>query len=300
MISIVICTYNPDLKIFKRVIDAIGNQSDKNFEFIIIDNNSSFSISDLDFVKNSHAKVLREGIPGLTAARKRATIESSNDLIIFIDDDNVISSNYVENAKEIMSNNNQIAVISGLITPEYQSPPPSWVINFEEMLAIRKKNISELRLTNDFTYNYTFPIGAGMVIRKNIMESYFQEISNGKLLIEGRIANELTSGEDTDICFFAISKGYYIGISSLLKLTHIIPLFRVQIEYLLKLAPALLQSNYLINSKWKPVIGKNIFKDFDKSKLEVFIRLVYYSLVRTKSNQIKHKYFLKLLSLLNK
>src|SRR5829696_8579496 len=96
-LSVVICTYNPDDKIFGQCLAGIIAASKRLApnEILIIDNNSAEPVRSKEFVRDfivqvSSAKVINETKQGLTPARLRGIKETSGDLIIFIDDDNFI------------------------------------------------------------------------------------------------------------------------------------------------------------------------------------------------------------------
>ena len=99
--SIVICTYNPNVEIFKRVLNAISNFStfSPKHEVIIVDNNSNPPVSNFDFVKDfinhlSDRRIIYENEPGLTNARIAGINQSSSEWIVFFDDDNEPDEDY--------------------------------------------------------------------------------------------------------------------------------------------------------------------------------------------------------------
>ena len=109
-ISVVICTYNPDGRVFKKCLDAVTSAAliYTPHEILIVDNNSTEEVAEKDYVrnfleKNSRSRVIREVTQGLTPARLRSIRETSGDLIIFVDDDNFIDADYFEAAAEIVT-----------------------------------------------------------------------------------------------------------------------------------------------------------------------------------------------------
>jgi hypothetical protein len=66
------------------------------WELLLIDNASQNPLEDLvDLSWHPTARILREIEPGLTPARLRAIAEVESELIIFVDDDNVLSPSYL-------------------------------------------------------------------------------------------------------------------------------------------------------------------------------------------------------------
>ncbi|MEY4573241.1 MAG: hypothetical protein RLZ10_2525, partial [Bacteroidota bacterium] len=103
--SIIICSYNPELNIFKRLLDAILNFNSRSpaHEIIIIDNNSQPSIQSNSVVQSfllnkPNSRLIQEKIPGLTAARIAGISNSKYEWIIFFDDDNEPASDYLIDA----------------------------------------------------------------------------------------------------------------------------------------------------------------------------------------------------------
>jgi glycosyltransferase involved in cell wall biosynthesis len=262
MISVVICTLNPRQDYFERCLRAIATQRLKRdgYEVFVVDNGSSKPVAELDIVRELRFPVIREERPGLTAARECAARNAKHDLLVFVDDDNVLSSDYLINAASIFADP-KIGYLSGEILPEYELAPPKWFSRFEKLLAIRRFPANRLYVTTVPEFNLYFPVGAGCCIRRSLLLEYFDSLQEeGR--IEGRSGEHLTSGEDQDIGMFVLSRGYYVGSSSTLKLCHLIPRSRLRIDYLKKLARAGIDSAHLVNRKWRKVFGADVIPTF--------------------------------------
>src|SRR5688572_23051795 len=129
-LSVIICTYNPDKAIFKKCLDQIAEASKQftPFEIIIVDNNSTIPISSHDYINSflgswSMARIVIEEKQGLTPARLRGITESNGDLLIFVDDDNFIDSDYFARAAEISTTYPFIGAFSGRVTLTYDREP---------------------------------------------------------------------------------------------------------------------------------------------------------------------------------
>lgn len=272
-ISVVICTYNPKEEYLNIAIDAILKQdfNKEDFEFFIIDNNSSFKVSELKFVKENNIRIIEEKTPGLTAARECGARNSKGKIIVFVDDDNILNTDYLTNVEKLFDMYNYLGVVSGEILPIYEVEPPKWFYQFESAIAIR-------RLPNDYNYftnipifNVFFPIGAGISIRRQLLISYFDDLTNN-VRVEGRKGNSLSSGEDLDIDYFAISKGYLIGQTKKLSLKHLIPASRVNYKYINKLNLGSLKSTFLIKKKWENKFAICLFPFLCKKKYLYLIK----------------------------
>jgi len=164
--------------------------------------------------------------------------------------------------------------VSGAISPEFEKTPLPWFGTFEGMLAIRILNSERAYLTSVPLFSKYFPIGAGMAVRRKIIEGYYRAIANGSAYISGRIGTNLSSAEDIDLDFFAISQGFLVGTVGALKLTHIIPSNRTTVEYITRLSIASTKSIKEVNNKWNNVFSENVFNCFSISRIEISLKLL--------------------------
>lgn len=107
--SIIIPIYNTKISYLKRIINCIRSQSYKNYELILINDNSTFDdvnlfLKELKLNKNEkyffNTKNIKAG-----ATRNRGILESKNDYIIFIDSDDYISNDYLLKISNLITNN---------------------------------------------------------------------------------------------------------------------------------------------------------------------------------------------------
>jgi len=77
-LSVVICTYNPDREVFTRVMDSISalQRPKEGFvEFILVDNNSTFSLTEMDavdrFLRVPNARLVRKQNKGMLLLGRR-------------------------------------------------------------------------------------------------------------------------------------------------------------------------------------------------------------------------------------
>lgn len=280
LISVVLCTYNPSDKLIERALEAILAQDldPTVWEFLVVDNNSSPAVSTRSFIANRGIRVIVEPEQGLAAARECGVRNTEGSVLVFVDDDNLIAPNYLTTIGKIFEDA-KIGVVSGAITPEYETAPAAWFTEFEEMLAIRQPPTEGAYLTNIPLHNGYFPIGAGMGIRREVILNYYRSIAQGSTYLSGRIGSALSSGEDIDLDFFAISQGYLVGTIGSLKLRHVIPPERMSIDYLSRLAIASTRSAADVNSKWSDAFGGNVFESFNSSRRNIRVKFLLSSLL---------------------
>ena len=281
LISVILCSYNPNEQNLARALDAILLQdlSPDKWELVVVDNNSSVPLKNRKLIVDRHVKVVSEARQGLSAARECGIKQTLGDILVFVDDDNLLAPDYLRHVSSIFENR-QIGVVSGAIYPEYEIEPPEWFHKFEIMLAVRRPPREGMYLTTIPLCNEYFPVGAGMAVRRQIVLDYYRMIAEGSVYISGRVGNQLSSAEDIDLDFFAISKGFLIGIAAVLKLTHIIPAARLTAEYLCRLAVGTTTGAVEVNSKWKSEFGMNVYSSFNCSRfklmMSMFVRLLFY------------------------
>lgn len=262
MLSVIICTYNPIFKNLNRVLDSLKLQTlDKSlWELRIIDNNSNHSFQDkIDLSWHPSSFFHVEKSLGLVKARMLGIKESKGDLLVFVDDDNVLSLDYLETAWRIASDMPHIGAYGGNAIGEFEKAPSKEVFPYLEMIAVR--NIPNTIIANLYEWRNT-PAGAGLVIRKVIADKYVELLENSpfRLNLDRQGASLMSSG-DIDLAYTAIDLGYFNGLFPELKFNHIIPSFRVEHKYLIKLQKYNIISNnileYIRFKKWP--IGLNIW-----------------------------------------
>ncbi|RZJ82484.1 MAG: glycosyltransferase family 2 protein [Flavobacterium sp.] len=299
-ISVFICTYNPNPDFLRRTVDGLLSQdlSGELWELTIIDNNSTLSVSEIDFIKEKKVKVVVEKKQGLTAARGCAVNIAKGEILVFVDDDNILNKDYLTQVRNIFELK-ELGIVSGAIFPEYVKSPEKWFYMYEEMIAIRRFTGENILLNESSIYNNLFPIGAGLAIRKELIKSYYEEHLTTENYIEGRKGEDLSSGEDLDLDFYALNKLYKIGIYPKLILTHIIPEVRITTSYIAKLAKSSLKSSLLLNKKWGKVFKHNVFEGFELSNGALFLRILFNGVLApfNKSKYIRYNLLKELLKL---
>lgn len=248
--SVIICTNNPSYDYLNRVIDALRKQTlqIENWEFIVVDNASNNDvISNFNFKWHPNYRYIFEEQLGLTLARLRGIKESKSNLLVFVDDDNVLDPDYLDNAFNISLEYPFLGAWGGQTIPEFEETPPEWTKPYWIALAI--KEFDEDKWSNLVNQYETTPCGAGMCIRKEVAEKYVKLVLNDPIRIAmGRKGNNLTSYEDSDMAFTACDMGYGLGRFTSLKLKHLIPEERLDEDYLLKLLESSSYSGTIVES----------------------------------------------------
>jgi glycosyltransferase involved in cell wall biosynthesis len=259
LISVIIPTHNPNAGRLGRSLKALSAQTlaSHSFEVIIIDNSSLPPVKLDNFIKPVplNMRLLVEPKLGLTTARRRGFTEVSGELIVLVDDDNELDSNYLTNVISIFTKHPCIGSIGGKVLPEFEANPAKWMREFDGILACRDFGDARRivpgrqRSTNGLpAYPAYAPIGAGMAVRLVALQSWLDDMQADTL--SDRRGKELTSGGDNDIIFSLSKNGWAIGYFPELSLRHLIAAGRTTTDYLGRL-------NHGIQKSWIHLLAKH-------------------------------------------
>jgi GT2 family glycosyltransferase len=252
LVSVIICTHNPREIYLKRTLQALQLQtlSLSDWELLLIDNASSHAVSNtFDLRWHPHGRHIQELELGLTPARLRGIKESQSPILIFVDDDNLLYPHYLENALQLLQQNASLGAFGGRIIGEYEIPCPDWLKDHSSLLAVR--DVTRSVWSHNYDWECT-PLGAGLIIRKNIALAYAKVIEkegNEKRL--DRQGNNTMGGGDIDMAYTAVDMQYAIGRFTELELRHLIPKERLQLSYILELSEGAAFSQVLLEAKRK-------------------------------------------------
>lgn len=257
-ISVIICTHNPRGDYLQRTLDAIRAQvlEYERWELLLVDNASDEPVIGTHNVSwHPNARILVEEKLGLTPARLRGISESKGKILVFVDDDNLLSKDYLANALVIENAYPYLGAWGGSTIAEYEEDPPEWFKPYEGNIAVRRVEIVSWS-NRYFDYEST-PVGAGMCLRRAVARQYYDRISRDKSGVNlDRRGSTLMSCGDHDMAWTSIELGLGIGVFPELELIHIIPAGRTDPDYLLKLleggscSSAILRERIMGNVKW--------------------------------------------------
>jgi glycosyltransferase involved in cell wall biosynthesis len=244
-ISIIICCFNSRL-LLEQTLKHIGAQNIGEIacEVILVDNASTDntqqtaeSIWRVNGSDKINLKIVYEPQPGLSYARKRGINESVYDYIIFCDDDNWLNENYAQNTFKLFQSNEDAAILGGIATARFEdiSSKPKWFDKFYHGYAIGPQGIEESYV------NIVY--GAGMAARKSFLKKI---IDMYPMILHGRKQQQLTAGDDAEICFRMRLAGYKILFSPELTFQHFLTVKRLNWNYLKKLHTGFARSHVIL------------------------------------------------------
>lgn len=239
-VSVIICTHNPRRDYLARVLSALQSQTVPcdYWELLLVDNASDQSLAGrIDLSWHLSARHVKEEKLGLTFARLLGIRESAGELLVFVDDDNVLDPDYLEQALANAAAWPSIGAYSGQVRPEFEEAPPQWTRKYWNRLAIRE--FTEDRWSNIPCLVDTAPNGAGLCVRRRVALEYLAYHENGKRKVAlDRAGNSLLSGGDLDLATTACDIGLGNALFASLRLTHLMPRERLQEDYLIRLFEA--------------------------------------------------------------
>jgi glycosyltransferase involved in cell wall biosynthesis len=251
MLSVVICTYNPRWDYLQRCVDALRGQTlpPNRWELVVVDNRSDEPVADrVDLSWRSAARIVREETLGLTHARLRGIRETTGELLVLVDDDNVLDADFLETALRVSKEKPFLGSWSGQCRPGFEEQPPEWTRRYWGNLAIREfdKDVwSNLPRLSD-----TMPCGAGLCVRRDVALHYLYLHESGKRSFQfDRTGDSLLSGGDNDLAACACDFGFGLGLIAALKLQHLIPPQRLTVDYISRLAEGIAFSSTLLDAE---------------------------------------------------
>lgn len=192
MVSVIIPTYKPENYVYK-CLSALGNQtlrSDK-FEIIVILNGDKepYYTNLLDFIARQLAdnavRLIYTEVKGVSNARNVGIESSTGDYITFIDDDDVVSPNYLE----------ELCKVS---TPDCVGCSNS--MSFTEDTEHLKSNFISLHYSNCLDKPYT------QYRYRGFLSPPVMKLMHKSIIGDTRFDTKLTHSEDSVFCFELAAK----------------------------------------------------------------------------------------------
>lgn len=250
MISVITCTHNPKPAYLAQVLKALKAQTLPltEWEFLLVDNASREALStSADLKWHPLARHIREDELGLTSARLRGVREAKGELLVFVDDDNVLSPDYLMVANRYRVEKGWMGAFSGQCEAVFEEPPPAWTEPYRANLAIRE--VKQDRWSNLPNISETMPNGAGLCVRRDVAQFYLRLHETGKRPVKcDRVGKSLLSGGDNDLAACAADIGLGMGLFAALRLKHLISPDRLTEDYLLRLTEGIAYSGVMVHS----------------------------------------------------
>ncbi|MDR2835046.1 MAG: glycosyltransferase [Bacteroidales bacterium] len=233
-ISVIICSYNREKYIYNVLKSVAENDyTVENYEVVLINNNSTDNTEteclrfQNDFPRMKFEYFIERN-QGLSFARNRGIKEAKGDILIYVDDDATVNSEYLKTYANFFDQNPKISAAGGPIIPVYESEEPAWFSHYTKTVLTGYKYHGDKE--KEFTAGQ-YPGGGNAAYRKKV----FEEVGFYNVEL-GRKGKSLVGSEEKDIFDKMVSAGmkfYYLPNAILY---HIIPPAKLTVDYLKRLS----------------------------------------------------------------
>lgn len=231
-ITILVCTYNGAQRLPStlRCIAAQEIPAHIACELIVVNNASTDDSVEVirrewqQYETDIQLRIISESKPGLTFARETGFSAAQYDLIILCDDDNWLSSDYVQKAFALMESQPDIGILGGKGNFVFEKPAPAWLLSCN-LYAGGPQARENGKLTDQVVY------GAGAVLRKSAWEKI--RAAGFVPALSDRQGINLSSGGDHELCYVLALAGYEIWYDDSLHFDHYIMANRLTLPYYL-------------------------------------------------------------------
>lgn len=244
LVSIIVCTYNRCEQL-RKTIESLLNLKYDSYEIIVVDNNSTDATASV--AKEYPVRYVFESKSGVSFARNTGLDVSHGEFVGFIDDDEIVSDNWIKAMLKAFELEGSVTVVTGPVKPQYLVPLPCWLEdNIYELSEDDKYKKYRLLSTNE-----TLGTGNSLFIKKSLDGIRFDPHL-------GRSKDNLISGEDTDFIQKIYSKGYKAAYSPDALVYHIIPTERITLKFFIRRHFSEGITEYI--RKGKKVFWRRLFK----------------------------------------
>ena len=245
-ITVVVCTYNGAERLANTLQHlAAQGLPTTQWELLLVNNASTDATASLgpqlwkQTGCKAQARFLEQPTPGKSHALMLAFQQAKYRYIIICDDDNWLSPNYLQLALEIMENHPDYGIVGGRAEAVADEPLPEWFYEHQYAYACG--------CPHSVSANFTgtgMMWGAGMVLRTLVAKAILNPCLPTSLT--GRLADQLTAGEDDEKCVRTWLMGFYTYFDYRLMLWHYMPARRLNEAYLTNLLKGFVNQGALI------------------------------------------------------
>jgi cellulose synthase/poly-beta-1,6-N-acetylglucosamine synthase-like glycosyltransferase len=197
--------------------------TDIPWEILVIDNASTDNTAEVaqsQWPVNSLTplRIVREPQLGIGNARYRSFSEARYEIISFIDDDNWVRADWINNVADFFQQHPKASAVGGPSRAVFAGTPPKWFSGVSSFYAIGVQHARAGDITDEpGTLLWT----AGMSLRK---EKALELVRKGfHFYACGGSSLPLKTGEDTELCFALRAGGGRLYYEPKLEIEHYMP-----------------------------------------------------------------------------
>ena len=160
---------------------------------------------------------------GLSYARNRGIVEAKGNIVVYVDDDATINTEYLTTYYQFFNANTNVYAAGGPILPVYETEEPKWMSHYTRQLITGKLYIGNK--TKEFPKG-AFPGGGNAAYRKSVFDKV--GLFNVDL---GRKGTSLIGAEEKDLFDKMTAQGIKFFYLPKAILYHIIPASKLTEEH---------------------------------------------------------------------
>ena len=239
-VSIIVCCHN-SARLLPETLACLATQklwsASPACEVIVVDNASIDQTAETAIVSwpdetRIPLRIVQEPMLGLTAARLRGISEAKYEFICFVDDDNRVSPDWIENVFRLMTEHPEVGACGGRVEAQPETVLPPWFDQFQSYYAVGP----QAERAGDVTESRGYLWGAGLCLRRKawgtLTENHFD------FLLSDRKGKSLSSGGDAELCYALRLAGWRLWYEPRLTMRHFLPDARLKWSYLRRLSRA--------------------------------------------------------------
>ena len=237
-VSIVMCSYNGQSNIegSVRAIASLDITGINGVEFIFVDNGSSENMETLvqslwqTYNAPFSLKTFTERKSGKVSALLKGLESVLGKYVIICDDDNELSSNYLQVGYNYLESQEVVGVLGGQGIPKSEVDLPSWFedVKYNYACGPQASQTGNVKPMRNVVY------GAGLWFRKS---AYDLAVQNGFQFIfnyvrdNPRMRDMSNGGEDGELCWAIKYQGYEVHYHNELNFIHHVEPFKLTANY---------------------------------------------------------------------
>lgn len=257
LISMIMCTRNRANQLARVLESAAAMRVPQgvDWEFLLVDNGSTDHTAQVaqSFSDRLPIRRIWQPEPGLSNARNAGVAEAQGDYILWTDDDVVIDPGWLAAYADAFAAFPDAAVFGGVIEPDYETEPPQWFQENEDILShlLAKRDMGPaLRVIENKLE--TIPYGANYALRAREQKRHSYDPDLGVSPRHKRL------GEETAVIQAIRDEG---GISVWVpeaRVRHLIPASRLTEDYVRVYHESAGETwAYLSKNGGPPIMGEN-------------------------------------------
>lgn len=230
-VSVVICCYNSANKL-PPTLQHLAAQAVPHslpWELILVNNASTDNTPET--AANSWQqlgspvplRIIQEPNPGTDHARRAGVFAAQYSVILFCDDDNWLSPNYLHTGWQFLETHPKVGLVGGQAEAVADEPLPNWFYNMSPYYAA----CAPAPHSKSFNWEGLWSaglFGRTMLLRRVLNNSF-------PFLNQGRIGKNTGCGEDAEICMRSYMLGWQTYYFDKLRFQHYLPASRLTKAY---------------------------------------------------------------------